>query len=229
MARLALAGRGITPLVARSLALALLFATIASAARPQGGDQDALLSAVADPAARQLLTEALSEIALLKLTVASLQQQDQQRDGSRRLQRTGEDSSATEVHIYTRSMQRGAAAPAPGRGRRQAQDGASGCWTSSGATGVIDVEGRTAEIHAACCGNLDDCSSGAPSTCDATCAAALLPFWDDCRIHLRVDKALWLAFHEVVRECQEADVQRAGESLCVHPLLPRTPPPSPTD
>jgi hypothetical protein len=208
------------PPAARAFALAFLLAASARAAQPQD-DRDALLDAVADPAARQLLTLAIGEIAGLKLALASLQRNEQQPqdDGGRRLQRTGEDSGASAVHIYTRSMQRGAVAP--GRGRRQAQqDGASGCWTAAGTTGVIDVEGRTAEIHAACCGNPDDCSTGAPSTCDATCAAALLPFWDDCGIHLRVDKALWLAFHEVVRECQEADVSRADESLYAH--LPHT-------
>ncbi|MBT5901127.1 MAG: hypothetical protein HOH58_03355, partial [Opitutaceae bacterium] len=90
---------------------------------------------------------AFDEIARLKQSVSSLQEA---RDGSRRrVQREGQGQDAREVHIYTRSMQ--VADPAaPMRGRRQAQDGIGGCWTADGLADVIDVEGRTAEVNAAC-------------------------------------------------------------------------------
>ena len=185
-----------------------------------------LLDAVADQPTRALLSRAFEEIETLKATVESLRR-EQQGDGARRLQRTGAtDQQAREVHIYTRSMTRETAdgSGARGAGRRQAQAAPGlqeGCWTQQGGQGNIDVEGRTAAVHAACCSRVgDDCSSGAPATCDAECAAELLQFWDDCGVHLRVDKALWTIFHNIVQECQEADVSRAGESLCVLLLVP---------
>ena len=176
------------------------------------------LDDVTDPSARLLLGRAFDEIESLRLEVESLRR-EQQRSDSRRLQRTSATSDqAREVRIYTRSMQRDRTDP--GRGRRQAQTAGEtgGCWTDGDDAGTIDVEGRTAEVHTACCARPgDDCSSGAPATCDAACASVLLRFWDDCETHLRVDKALWVTFHGVVQECQEAVVSRAGESLCVLP------------
>ena len=65
------------PPAARAFALAFLLAASARAAQPQD-DRDALLDAVADPAARQLLTLAIGEIAGLKLALASLQRIEQQ-------------------------------------------------------------------------------------------------------------------------------------------------------
>ena len=183
---------------------------------------DRRLAAVVDPAAQQLLAQAFDEIARLQQSVSSLQEA---RDGSRRrVQREGDGQDAREVHIYTRSMQ--VADPAaPVRGRRQAQDGIGGCWTADGLVDVIDVEGRTAEVNAACCSDPgDDCDSGMPTACGAECAAVLLPFWQDCEVHLRaaggnghrrMQSDVYDQIHRVVQECQEADVSRAGETLAM--------------
>jgi hypothetical protein len=178
------------------------------------------LAAVADPAAQQLLAQAFDEIVRLKQAMISLQEAHDS-SSSRRLQREGDGQDAREVHIYTRSMQ--VADPAaPVRGRRQAQDGTGGCWTSN--ADVIDVEGRTAEVNAACCSDPgDDCDSGMPTACDAECASVLLPFWQDCAVHLRaagnghrrMQSDVYHQIHRVVKECQEADVSRAGETLAM--------------
>ena len=44
-----------------------------------------------------------------------------------------------------------------------------------------DVDRRSEALNGVCCNDsTEDCSSGAPSTCDDECAGVLLPFWSDC-------------------------------------------------
>ena len=122
----------------------------------------------------------------------------------RRLQRTGEDVQARDVHIYTADLTAGsdASAESPGRGRRR---------TQARACGAAELEPRTAEITAACCNEPEeDCSSGPPAVCNAECASMVLGFWEDCQSEL--GKSLRTTFHEVVRQCQDADVGRADFS-----------------
>ena len=213
---------------------ALLFAATAAAAQLP---QEDLLAAVADPAARQLLSRALREIESLRATpenqsmekllgqmavmrgeMDSLKagkvrsddrwrEEDREREemspqheGSRRLQRTGDIAAPRAVHIYTRSMSMQSQQSAgPTRGRRRAEEALGGCWTAAGVADVIDVEGRTAEVHAACCGAPgNDCSSGMPSTCGVACAATLMDYWEDCAVQLRLDKAVYVEVHRAV-------------------------------
>ena len=83
---------------------------------------------------------------------------------------------------------------------------------------IVPFTQRNAEVHAACCApdRGADCSQGVPSTCDATCAEVLLPYWDDCEAALGATAS---AFENVVRECQEAAVDREGASLAMQLML----------
>eukprot|EP01046_Picozoa_sp_COSAG06_P050265 COSAG06_NODE_7921_length_2333_cov_2.379141_2_plen_252_part_00 len=209
--------RGRTTAAMILLVLLVLAATPAmTASAPVEPVQD-VLDRVADPAAAVLLSRAFAEIDHLQRTIESLQRSPPPHGGGigRRLQRTGTDvaAQARAVHIYTRTLQRSDT----GQGRRQAQSELSERCFTAGAPGVIDVEGRTAEVNAACCSSPDDdCSSGMPAACSAGCAEVLLPFWQDCSDHLRINgKAAFTQIHRVVQECQEADVSRAGESLAM--------------
>ena len=48
--------------------------------------------------------------------------------------------------------------------------------------GVCDIESRTAAVNAECCDEAsEDCTGGAPRTCNAGCAAVLEPYWRDCQ------------------------------------------------
>jgi hypothetical protein len=56
-----------------------------------------------------------------------------------------------------------------------------------GATCATDgaLTARTAAVHAECCDEpTEDCSSGQPSTCNAGCAALLVPYFQDCQEQL---------------------------------------------
>lgn len=47
---------------------------------------------------------------------------------------------------------------------------------------MSDLDDRVALVHAECCDEPDeDCSSGQPATCNAGCAAVLVPYFHDCR------------------------------------------------
>ena len=44
-----------------------------------------------------------------------------------------------------------------------------------------DFAGRSGTVTAECCDEpTEDCSTGAPTSCNVGCAAACLPFWNDC-------------------------------------------------
>eukprot|EP01043_Picozoa_sp_COSAG02_P032372 COSAG02_NODE_2159_length_9628_cov_7.080596_9_plen_616_part_00 len=123
----------------------------------------------------------------------------------RKLQRAGNDGQARPVHIYTATLTTHGNAPAaPSRGRRRAQ--ARAC--DSGL-----LPSRTAEVAARCCDEPgEDCSGpgGVPTSCNQDCAMVTLQFWQDCETEL--DKHLRDSFHDLVRQCQEAQVGRAGFS-----------------
>eukprot|EP01043_Picozoa_sp_COSAG02_P008861 COSAG02_NODE_291_length_25510_cov_9.433828_7_plen_280_part_00 len=52
---------------------------------------------------------------------------------------------------------------------------------------IADLENRVALVHAECCDDPgEDCSSGEPATCDAGCAAVLVPYFQDCRSTLEL-------------------------------------------
>lgn len=47
---------------------------------------------------------------------------------------------------------------------------------------ISDLDNRVALVHAECCDDPgEDCSAGTPATCDAGCAAVLVPYFHDCR------------------------------------------------
>jgi len=132
----------------------------------------------------------------------------------RRLQRTGNAGGAREVRIYTRELSRqaggGRTGTTAGGGHRRAQAG-----------GTCDVDARTAAVSAECCDEPgESCTNGAPASCNADCASELLPMWADCEDML--DKHVRAAFHAVVRECQEAVVERemaAGDETLAMQLM----------
>ena len=80
------------------------------------------------------------------------------------------------------------------RGRSLEEAGGYGCG---------DLATRTKELDAECCDEQsEDCSSGHPSSCNAGCAAVLLPFFADCSDAL--GPAAVKAFADVVSLCRSA-------------------------
>eukprot|EP01050_Picozoa_sp_SAG11_P029992 SAG11_NODE_8677_length_988_cov_1.357705_1_plen_248_part_10 len=81
------------------------------------------------------------------------------------------------------------------RGRSLEEAGGSGCG---------DLATRTKELDAECCDEQsEDCSSGRPSSCNAGCAAVLLPFFADCSDAL--GPVAVKAFADVVSLCRSAE------------------------
>eukprot|EP01043_Picozoa_sp_COSAG02_P018612 COSAG02_NODE_873_length_16302_cov_113.473616_15_plen_884_part_00 len=125
----------------------------------------------------------------------------------RKLQRAGDDGQARPraVHIYTATLTTHGNAPAaPSRGRRRAQ--ARACDFGL-------LPSRMAEVSAHCCDEPgEDCSGpgGVPTSCNQDCATVTHQFWQDCETEL--DKHLRASFHDLVRQCQDAEVERAGFS-----------------
>ena len=51
---------------------------------------------------------------------------------------------------------------------------------------LADLAARAADVTAECCDEpTEDCSSGMPATCNAGCAAVLVPYWQDCATAIR--------------------------------------------
>jgi hypothetical protein len=130
----------------------------------------------------------------------------------RRMQRTGTAGQAKTVNIYTRTLEHtsvGNASAGPVRGRRRAQTA-----PTARVCNAATLQQRTAAVTARCCdepGESCDGPNGSPLTCNRDCAGELLTYWDECRYEL--DKPTHASLHEVVRECQEAIVERSGETL----------------
>jgi hypothetical protein len=55
-------------------------------------------------------------------------------------------------------------------------------------TNVQEFGAQVAPVNLACCDGVSDCSSGAPSQCDAECAAVLLPLMRNCASFLQQPK-----------------------------------------
>eukprot|EP01043_Picozoa_sp_COSAG02_P041697 COSAG02_NODE_3479_length_6673_cov_3.496197_1_plen_657_part_00 len=75
-----------------------------------------------------------------------------------------------------------------------------------GETGCSDVSARSDAVNAECCNEpSEDCSSGAPATCNSGCAALLVPYAEDCSTALRQSdggKALVKAIQDTVALCE---------------------------
>jgi hypothetical protein len=70
-------------------------------------------------------------------------------------------------------------------GHRRMQGGGDG-YGGSVACEATDLADRSAAVNAACCDELaEDCSSGAPTTCNAGCSEVLVPFYQDCATALQ--------------------------------------------
>jgi hypothetical protein len=82
---------------------------------------------------------------------------------------------------------------------------------------------RVALANSECCNDkTEDCSSGAPATCDAGCAAVFLPFWRECGAALGSDWHRSAELTGVVAECEAATGQGSGSDAgpdpqCVQP------------
>ena len=64
-----------------------------------------------------------------------------------------------------------------------------------------------AQVNSACCAGPDqDCSSGAPTSCTAGCAATFLPFWAQCSSALQGSQ-----LNSVVAMCQATVASNAGQ------------------
>jgi hypothetical protein len=75
-----------------------------------------------------------------------------------------------------------AAACARGLGLGPGSAGGASC------TNVQEFGAQVAPVNLACCDGVSDCSSGAPSQCDAECAAVLLPLMRNCASFLQQPK-----------------------------------------
>ena len=60
-------------------------------------------------------------------------------------------------------------------------------------------------LNLACCGGDSDCNSGVPSSCDAQCAAVLLPLMANCRDFLARPKnaAIMALLQGAVARCPQ--------------------------
>eukprot|EP01052_Picozoa_sp_SAG31_P016496 SAG31_NODE_1094_length_9945_cov_3.834349_16_plen_220_part_00 len=126
---------------------------------------------------------------------------------ARQLQRTTDAEGLRAVHIFTATLTTQLTAdmaqPVVG-GRRRSQ--------TVRACDAALLQSRIEEVSAECCSDEleEDCQSGLPSTCNSGCANVVLQFWHDCESEL--DKDFRATFHQFVRQCQDADVARAGFS-----------------
>eukprot|EP01047_Picozoa_sp_COSAG01_P027328 COSAG01_NODE_1800_length_9205_cov_18.778058_8_plen_612_part_00 len=92
-----------------------------------------------------------------------------------------------------------------GGGHRRTQEGGGSC---------ANFNSRASAVQAECCDEpTEDCSSGAPTSCNADCAAVFLPFWADCGAQLTTNLAL---YHSVVAQCQAAGSGGVGSHNLAH-------------
>lgn len=68
---------------------------------------------------------------------------------------------------------------------------------------AVNMASRASEVHAECCDEpTEDCSSGQPASCNAGCAAVLVPYYQDCRAALVADDPEILsAVESAVQQC----------------------------
>ena len=70
----------------------------------------------------------------------------------------------------------------------EAQACISGAPLSSSCGNLREFQGMMDPLNLACCGGGSDCNSGVPSSCDAQCAAVLLPLMANCQSFLAQPK-----------------------------------------
>lgn len=87
------------------------------------------------------------------------------------------------------------------------QNGGS-CARGDGATCTAqNMASRAADVHAECCDEpTEDCSSGQPASCNAGCAAVLLPYYQDCRAVLADDAQILAAVESAVQTCASTPI-----------------------
>jgi hypothetical protein len=176
---------------------------------------------IADPAARAAIEGVARSVAALSATVARQSHElDAQRAhaarlearlrvaegkllqkgaGLRRMQQTTQPNT-TLVRLHRATVRTVGSSPAhvgsptsgggdDGEGHRRLQGTCS------------NFAGRISAVNIECCDEpREDCSSGAPATCNVGCAGVFLPFWADCRAQLP-NSANFLS---VVAQCQAA-------------------------
>eukprot|EP01047_Picozoa_sp_COSAG01_P057686 COSAG01_NODE_6700_length_3538_cov_2.277406_3_plen_745_part_00 len=92
--------------------------------------------------------------------------------------------------------------------------GGNGHRRTQGSSSCANFNIRANAVQTECCDEpTEDCSSGAPSSCNANCAAVFLPFWADCGAQLTTNPAL---YQSVVAQCQAAGSGGAGSHNLVH-------------
>ena len=209
--------------IARAYAALALVASAAATSEPPA----ASFEGVADPAARAAFQAMAQHVGRLTATVESQASElDEQRartavvearlaaaeaalaHGFRRAQEALVPTT-TVVHLHHATVTlrgpgySGMTGPSSGNGHRRTQAAACG-----------DLNVRAAAVTAECCDEAsEDCSSGAPASCNAGCAALFLPFWNDCGAPLGQDSPQYLA---VVAQCQAAAEGSGGSGDLAH-------------
>jgi hypothetical protein len=73
---------------------------------------------------------------------------------------------------------------------------------------------RLQSVNTECCnGPLDDCTGGAPRTCNPGCAATFLPFWTDCSVTLHLQTTP--LYQSTVALCQASGASSSGTGASV--------------
>jgi hypothetical protein len=113
----------------------------------------------------------------------------------RRAQAAPQDNT-TVVHLHRASV---VSLGGPGTGTSPNYNGGHRRAQTVGVCGNLATRINAANVE--CCNEpSEDCSSGAPATCNAGCAGVFLPFWADCGAQLPSSAS----FLPVVARCQAA-------------------------
>jgi hypothetical protein len=111
----------------------------------------------------------------------------------RRAQAASQDNT-TVVHLHRASV---VSVGGPGMGTSPNNNGGHRRAQTAGVCG--NLAARINAINVECCNEpSEDCSSGAPATCNTGCAGVFLPFWADCGAQLPSSAS----FLPVVARCQ---------------------------
>ena len=83
--------------------------------------------------------------------------------------------------------------------------GLGSCGTVAQEACVSNLAQRAMAVNLECCNDkTEDCSSGAPATCDAGCAAIFLPFWRDCEAEVGDEWRHSATLNGVLAKCEAA-------------------------
>jgi hypothetical protein len=166
------------------------------------------------PSVDEMLDESNTEAHEILLELASVQQQpsvayptsfelSSDGGGHRRRMQLGDDQLTVAIDTHAPSV--ADADRAQQRLIAGIRDHAPSVAEQSGAGGECDqsdLQPRTRAVNMECCDEpSEDCSSGIPATCNAGCAAVVLPFFSDCSDALGAAAA---AFDDVVALCHAA-------------------------